>query len=169
MVNAEKTALRKRSLLRSLWLVVPVAAAIVPLATGQPQAAPSQEGAAQGALVKQYCAGCHNDKLKTASLSLQGLDLSKASGDADIWPAPSHSGSQKGIHHLPRNRTRPRSGRPSESGPAHDSSPEPLRIQQRHPRSSRPRHQTRLESAARRQRLRLRQYRRRPFAFACPD
>ena len=85
MVNAEKTALRKRSLLRSLWLVVPVAAAIVPLATGQPQAAPSQEGAAQGALVKQYCAGCHNDKLKTASLSLQGLDLSKVSGDADIW------------------------------------------------------------------------------------
>ena len=43
------------------------------------------QAAAQEALVKQYCVGCHNNKLKTAGLSLEGLDLSKVSGDADTW------------------------------------------------------------------------------------
>ena len=87
MVNSEKNLTPKRSLTRSLWLAVPAAAVLVPFAIGQQAATqPSgQEAATQQALVKQYCVGCHNNKLKTASLSLEGLDLSKVSADADTW------------------------------------------------------------------------------------
>ena len=41
--------------------------------------------APKSALVNQYCVGCHNQKLKTAELSLQGLDLTKVGKDADVW------------------------------------------------------------------------------------
>ncbi len=46
-----------------------------------------QESAAESAqaLTKQYCVGCHNNKLKSASLSLEGLDLNKVSSDAGLW------------------------------------------------------------------------------------
>jgi mono/diheme cytochrome c family protein len=56
------------------------------LASAAPQP-PNPVGiaAAQTALVAKYCVGCHNDKLKTAGLSLQGLDLSKPGDDAAIW------------------------------------------------------------------------------------
>ena len=37
------------------------------------------------ALVNQYCASCHNDKLKTAGVSLDGLDIAKAGENADVW------------------------------------------------------------------------------------
>jgi len=37
------------------------------------------------ALVKRYCVGCHNDRLKSGSLSLEPLDLVKLSDHADVW------------------------------------------------------------------------------------
>ena len=37
------------------------------------------------ALLDQYCVTCHNDRLKTANLSLQGLDLTKVAEHADLW------------------------------------------------------------------------------------
>ena len=37
------------------------------------------------ALLDRYCVTCHNDRLKTANLSLQGLDLTKAADQADLW------------------------------------------------------------------------------------
>jgi Protein of unknown function (DUF1592)/Protein of unknown function (DUF1588)/Protein of unknown function (DUF1585)/Protein of unknown function (DUF1587)/Protein of unknown function (DUF1595)/Planctomycete cytochrome C len=37
------------------------------------------------ALLDRYCVGCHNDRLKTANLSLQGLDLTNAAEQADVW------------------------------------------------------------------------------------
>src|SRR6059036_3571592 len=36
-------------------------------------------------LVGTYCVTCHNDRLKTAGLSLQALDLSKVPEQAQIW------------------------------------------------------------------------------------
>jgi len=36
-------------------------------------------------LLDKYCVTCHNDRLKTANLSLQGLDLSKVADHADLW------------------------------------------------------------------------------------
>src|SRR6185503_11361762 len=37
------------------------------------------------ALLDKYCVTCHNDRLKTANLSLQGLDLTKVAEHADVW------------------------------------------------------------------------------------
>jgi hypothetical protein len=45
----------------------------------------AQSAGESQALVKQYCQGCHNSKLKSASLSLEGLDLSKVADDAGLW------------------------------------------------------------------------------------
>src|SRR5688500_17208922 len=37
------------------------------------------------ALLDRYCVSCHSDRLKTANLSLQGLDLTKVADDAEVW------------------------------------------------------------------------------------
>ena len=57
-------------------------------ATPRPQAtATSTQAAADKprALLDQYCVTCHNDRLKTANLSLQGADLTKVSEHAELW------------------------------------------------------------------------------------
>jgi hypothetical protein len=46
----------------------------VPVSSDQPRA-----------LLDKYCVTCHNDRLKTANLSLQGLDLTKVADHADLW------------------------------------------------------------------------------------
>ncbi len=40
---------------------------------------------AQRALLDQYCVTCHNDKLKTANLSLENLDLATAGDHPELW------------------------------------------------------------------------------------
>ena len=62
------------------------------LASGAPALAAAQApvggqdaAAVNRALVDQYCVGCHNDRLRTSDLSLEGLDLDQAAADADIW------------------------------------------------------------------------------------
>jgi hypothetical protein len=37
------------------------------------------------ALLDKYCVTCHNDRVKTANLSLQGLDLTTVAGHAELW------------------------------------------------------------------------------------
>jgi len=37
------------------------------------------------ALLDQYCVTCHSDRVKTANLSLQGLDLTKVADHAETW------------------------------------------------------------------------------------
>src|SRR5262249_50452339 len=39
----------------------------------------------QRALLDRYCVTCHNDRLKTANLSLQRLDLTKVADRAHLW------------------------------------------------------------------------------------
>ena len=46
-------------------------------------AAPSSP--APTALVNQYCVFCHNQKLKTAGVALDGLDPAKVGADAEVW------------------------------------------------------------------------------------
>jgi hypothetical protein len=36
-------------------------------------------------LLDRYCVTCHKDRLKTANLSLQGLDLTKVADQAELW------------------------------------------------------------------------------------
>jgi mono/diheme cytochrome c family protein len=39
----------------------------------------------QRALLDKYCVICHSDRLKTANLSIQGLDLTKVADHAEVW------------------------------------------------------------------------------------
>src|SRR5437867_3125349 len=51
-----------------------------------PGSAPSPDSSEKPrALLDRYCVTCHNDRLKTANLSLQGLDLTKAADQAEVW------------------------------------------------------------------------------------
>ena len=39
----------------------------------------------QKALVDQYCVTCHNNRVKTANLSLEGMDFARVGDHADVW------------------------------------------------------------------------------------
>ena len=59
---------------------------------GTPQTAGAPAGAAQAdrtaeprRMFRRYCIGCHNDRLRTADLSIAGLDLENLSHDAETW------------------------------------------------------------------------------------
>src|SRR5690242_7483260 len=58
--------------------------AIISVLAIAPPACAQQQAQSQSALVKQYCIGCHNSKLKTAGVSLEGLDWSKAGDNASV-------------------------------------------------------------------------------------
>ena len=47
------------------------------------KAAPASE--ANQALVQKYCATCHSDRVKTAGLTLQSLNVANPSDHADVW------------------------------------------------------------------------------------
>src|SRR6266853_6623102 len=57
-----------------------IAASVISL-IGQSAPSPSP----QRTLLDRYCVTCHNDRLKTANLSLQGLDLTKVAEHAELW------------------------------------------------------------------------------------
>jgi mono/diheme cytochrome c family protein len=45
----------------------------------------STGNATQRALLDKYCVTCHNDRVKTANLSLQSVDLAKIGAHAELW------------------------------------------------------------------------------------
>src|ERR1700722_3206837 len=56
-----------------------------PLGYAQSQASTAQTGVtASRALIQHYCAGCHNNQLKTAGVTLQGLDLTSVASNAEL-------------------------------------------------------------------------------------
>jgi mono/diheme cytochrome c family protein len=66
----------------------PAAAQAGPAASPRPaQRAPAAAAsvAEQRALLDKYCVSCHSDRLKTANLSLQGLDLATIGDHAELW------------------------------------------------------------------------------------
>src|SRR5215831_528155 len=65
---------------RAAALVSLIATAAVSLSGQAPTSTEKQR-----ALLDTYCVTCHNDRLKTANLSLQGLDLSRVSEHAELW------------------------------------------------------------------------------------
>jgi cytochrome c551/c552 len=52
---------------------------------GSQQIARPQEPSPDRALLNQYCVGCHNEKLKTAGLMLDKLDLAHPGQDPEAW------------------------------------------------------------------------------------
>ena len=59
-------------------------AAVGPAAAAQP-AASAQAASADQAVVERYCVTCHNDRLETGGLSLQGLDVSDVAAHRGVW------------------------------------------------------------------------------------
>src|ERR1700693_2929925 len=55
-------------------------------AAGQEPSSPSQSPAAtQRALLNRYCVTCHNEKLKTAGLMLDKMDVEHLRAGAETW------------------------------------------------------------------------------------
>jgi hypothetical protein len=46
---------------------------------------PGSSGAAQRALLNQYCVTCHNERVKTANLMLDALDVARIGDNAAVW------------------------------------------------------------------------------------
>ena len=49
------------------------------------QGASAQESETQLATIKQYCAGCHNDRIKSAGVSFEGLTPESIGQHADVF------------------------------------------------------------------------------------
>jgi mono/diheme cytochrome c family protein len=72
---------------RWLWFALGASVLCTP-ASGTARQASSSPAAAEAqpaAFVQQYCLGCHNDRSKTAGLSLQGLSLDRVPEHAAVW------------------------------------------------------------------------------------
>ena len=50
-----------------------------------PQAEPQVEGAPVKALVDKYCITCHSQRLHTAGLVLEGIDVASPASRAEVW------------------------------------------------------------------------------------
>src|SRR5215471_7197926 len=80
--------LRNVNIMKKIALAGGLAALSIGLAvyaqTGGPQA-PIMTAASERALINQYCVVCHSDKLKTGGLTLEKLDLTHGSENAETW------------------------------------------------------------------------------------
>ena len=97
------------------WLAVGllglgVACTLAPRVEAQEPTAVSEAALLQ-TTVARYCAGCHNERLRTADLVLDGLDLSQVGAHADIW--------ERVVGKL-RTRTMPPPGRPRPAADTYD-------------------------------------------------
>mgnify|MGYP003353350298 FL=1 len=78
------------TVLSKKWLLAGVFGAFaLPLAahaqqTDAPATAPAPAGP-HAALVSKYCFGCHNDRLRTADMSLTGFDVEDPAAHPEIW------------------------------------------------------------------------------------
>jgi Protein of unknown function (DUF1592)/Protein of unknown function (DUF1588)/Protein of unknown function (DUF1585)/Protein of unknown function (DUF1587)/Protein of unknown function (DUF1595)/Planctomycete cytochrome C len=77
---------------RSCAIGISVVLSVGPVSghAGSPSNRPASSSSATStekprALLDRYCVTCHNDRLKTANLSLQGLDLTNVAGQAELW------------------------------------------------------------------------------------
>jgi mono/diheme cytochrome c family protein len=50
-----------------------------------PSTSAGAQDAQYAAVVKQYCVTCHNNRVKTAGLTLDGLDLANVAASGDVW------------------------------------------------------------------------------------
>ena len=68
--------------LRRLVFVCLAAALGAPAPLAAQTAAAEDEAAGHGRVLRRYCVGCHNDRTRTAGLTLQSLDLARIGSDA---------------------------------------------------------------------------------------
>src|ERR1700751_4677521 len=85
MWAAEFQAFRRRTYRMRLFLLVPpvTAGSIALMLSGWEPPAP--RGEAPRAFFDQYCVPCHNEKLHTAGLALDKLDVTNPGGNPEVW------------------------------------------------------------------------------------
>jgi len=106
---------RSLSLILLALLLVPVHSALSasgPQQATTPIAATGQSTAGQKAVLDRYCVTCHNDRLKTADLSLENIDLGHVPAGAPTW--------EKVVRKL-RTGAMPPAGRPRPDKDAYSS------------------------------------------------
>ena len=103
----------KRSILAITLLAFGASLAIFETrAIGQTTATPGTKADPNKALLNTYCVSCHNAKLKTGGLALDGLDVQNAADNADVW--------EKAVRKL-RGRLMPPPGAPQPTQQAVDT------------------------------------------------
>jgi len=70
--------------MRRAPIVAAVAAVSIVLALSNLETAAPQKDPARGVL-DQYCVTCHNEKLRTAGLALDKLDVMHPNSNAEVW------------------------------------------------------------------------------------
>ena len=119
---------------------------------GAGQAGPTATTGSPRAIVDTYCVTCHSDRLRTAGLSLQSLDIANVSEHAEVWekvaaklragampPARSPRPDESTIKALAgslEGALDASGGESPESGTPRSPSPQPSRIHERNPRSA---------------------------------
>ncbi len=81
-------------------------------AAGAAQPAAGEPAEPHGAVLKRYCLGCHNQRLLTAGLALDTVDVADVGARPDVW--------EKVARKL-RSRTMPPRGRPRPDGATYDA------------------------------------------------
>ena len=72
--------------LRVVGAAVGVAAVCGTVGAGAPRAEPAGPASAgHRGLLDRYCVGCHDDRLRTGGLSLEGIDLTDVAAEAAVW------------------------------------------------------------------------------------
>ena len=96
------------------WVGMALTAIVVSLHAATPQSAgaPTQPGSAYRAVLDRYCVTCHNERLKTANLMLDKMDVEKVPSQSEVW--------EKVIRKL-RTGTMPPSGVPRPDQSTYDS------------------------------------------------
>ena len=72
------------SVLAAVWLLALTATTSRPLAAPQQPALPAATSA-QRTLLDKYCVTCHNERTKTAGLTLDSADLANVPASAEVW------------------------------------------------------------------------------------
>src|SRR5258705_8132204 len=94
-------------------IAIAVTGALSLQAATQEQSSPGASPAAtQRALLNRYCVTCHNEKLKTAGLMLDKVDVEHVSASAEVW--------EKVVRKL-RTGAMPPAGMPRPEKAAYDS------------------------------------------------
>ena len=107
--------MRDHMMLRTTAAFIGIAlggAAYPQTARQEPASASSLPTSPQRALLNRYCATCHNEKLKTAGLALDKMDLESVSSGAPVW--------EKVVRKL-RTDAMPPTGAPQPDKPAKDA------------------------------------------------
>src|SRR5213593_2168623 len=85
MSRQDFTLFPGRMRMRREWVVPVVAAVSIVLAISSVETGVPQEDPSPRAVLDQYCVTCHNEKLRTAGLALDKLDVVHPGSNAEIW------------------------------------------------------------------------------------